>query len=326
MPFHHRPVLLQESLTALAIRSDGTYVDCTVGGGGHAYEIALRLGPAGRLIGFDQDESALAAAGERLAPFGERVQLVRTNFAQIAAVIERLDLGPVSGVLMDIGVSSHQLDEGERGFSFHQDAPLDMRMDQSSPLTAAELVNTYRETDIARVLWEYGEEKWSKRIAQFIARQREKAPLQSTGDLVEVIKAAIPAGARREGGHPARRSFQAIRIAVNDELGVLERGLDGALSVLEPGGRLAVITFHSLEDRIVKQRFASWVNPCICPPQLPVCACGRKPTAEHVSRKPITATAAEVESNPRSRSAKLRVVARIQNESPRGGGLHGSGT
>ncbi len=313
MDFHHVPVLLQETLEALAIDPAGTYVDCTLGGAGHSSEIAGRLGPQGRLIGLDQDENALKAAGERLAPFGDRVTLVKTNFADIAAVVERLGIGPVSGVLMDIGVSSHQLDEGERGFSFHQDAPLDMRMDRSNPVTAATILNDWSEIDISKILWEYGEEKWSKRIAQFIVKARETEPLTTTGQLVDIIKAAIPASARREGGHPARRTFQAIRIAVNDELGVLERGLEGAINVLKPGGRLAVITFHSLEDRIVKQTFANWVNPCTCPPGLPVCACGKKPRAEHVNRKPITATEAELESNPRSRSAKLRAVSKVSD-------------
>jgi 16S rRNA (cytosine1402-N4)-methyltransferase len=311
LDFHHVPVLLDECLEALAIDPAGIYVDCTLGGAGHSSEMVRRLGPSGRLIGLDQDENALKAAEQRLAPYGDRVTLVKTNFEQIADVVERLGFGPVSGVLMDIGVSSHQLDEGERGFSFHQDAPLDMRMDRQNPVTAGTILNDWSEVDIARILWEYGEEKWSKRIAQFIVKAREKQPLKTTGDLVEVIKAAIPAGARREGGHPARRSFQAIRIAVNDELGVLERGLAGAIQALKPGGRLAVITFHSLEDRIVKQTFAEWVNPCTCPPVFPVCACGKKPLAEHVYRKPVTASEAELESNPRSRSAKLRAVAKV---------------
>ncbi|HYF95044.1 MAG TPA: 16S rRNA (cytosine(1402)-N(4))-methyltransferase RsmH [Symbiobacteriaceae bacterium] len=307
MDFHHVPVLLRETLEGLDIHATGTYVDCTLGGGGHSFEIASRLGPAGRLVALDQDENALKAGGERLATFGERVILVKTNFEHIAAVIERLGAGPVSGVLMDIGVSSHQLDEGERGFSFHQDAPLDMRMDRENPTSAATVLNEWPEAEIARILWEYGEEKWSKRIAQFVVKHR---PLKTTSDLVDVIKKAIPAGARREGGHPARRTFQAVRIAVNDELGVLERGLEGAVQVLKPGGRLAVITFHSLEDRIVKQTFNRWVNPCTCPPGLPVCACGKQPVAVHVTRKPVTADETELESNPRSRSAKLRVVAK----------------
>lgn len=307
MDFHHVPVLLEETLDGLAIDPDGTYVDCTLGGGGHSYEIARRLGPKGRLIGLDQDDNALKAGGERLAPFGDRVTLVKTNFEHIADAITRLGAGPVSGVLMDIGVSSHQLDEAERGFSFHQSAPLDMRMDRENPVSAATVCNEWSDAEIARILWEYGEEKWSKRIAQFIVKAR---PLHTTDDLVDAIKAAIPAGARREGGHPARRSFQAIRIAVNDELGVLERGLEGALQVLKPGGRVAVITFHSLEDRIVKQTFNRWVNPCTCPPGLPVCACGKQPVAVHVTRKPVTANATELEENPRSRSAKLRVVAK----------------
>jgi len=307
LDFHHVPVLLQECLDGLAIDPAGTYVDCTLGGGGHSYEIAKRLGPQGRLICFDQDENALKAGGERLAPFGDRVTLVRTNFADIAEVIRRLGCGPIHGVLMDIGVSSHQLDEGERGFSFHQDAPLDMRMDRDNPVSAETVLNEWPEAEIARILWEYGEEKWSKRIAQFIINRR---PLKTTGDLVDAIKAAIPAGARREGGHPARRTFQAVRIAVNDELGVLERGLEGAIHSLAPDGRLAVITFHSLEDRIVKQTFHRWVNPCTCPPGLPVCVCGKPQLAEHVTRKPVTATELELENNPRSRSAKLRVVAK----------------
>jgi 16S rRNA (cytosine1402-N4)-methyltransferase len=311
LDFHHVPVLLAETLAALDLKPDGIYVDCTLGGAGHSSEIARRLGPEGRLIGLDQDENALKAAGERLQPFGEQVRLVKTNFAQIAAVIHELGTGPVDGVLMDIGVSSHQLDEAERGFSFHQDAPLDMRMDRDNPVSAATVVNEWGDTEIMRILWEYGEEKWSKRVAQFIVKAREKAPLQTTGELVDVIKAAIPAAARREGGHPARRTFQAIRIAVNDELGALERGLEGALSVLKPGGRLAVITFHSLEDRIVKQTFATWVNPCTCPPSLPVCACGKKPLAAHVTRKPVTASETELQENPRARSAKLRAVTKI---------------
>lgn len=311
MDFYHVPVLRDETLEALAVSPDGIYVDCTVGGGGHAAAIAERLGDQGRLIGFDQDESALTAAGERLAPYGSRVRLVKTNFAEIAPVLGRLGVGPVDGILMDIGVSSHQLDEADRGFSFHQDAPLDMRMDRDNPVSAATVINEWPEAELARILWEYGEERWSKRIAQFIAGARAEAALRTTEDLVTVIKAAIPAAARREGGHPARRTFQAIRIAVNDELGVLERGLDGALSVLNPQGRLAVITFHSLEDRIAKQTFARWVNPCTCPPGFPVCVCGNKPQAEHIYRKPVTATEAEMAQNPRSRSAKLRAIKRI---------------
>lgn len=311
MEFQHVPVLLAETLAALALRPDGIYVDCTVGGGGHSEAIARQLGPAGRLIGFDQDENALRAAGGRLAPLGDRVRLVKTNFERISEVLGELGTGPVAGVLMDIGVSSHQFDEGERGFSYWHDAPLDMRMDRDQPLTAATVVNEWPEAEVARVLWEYGEERWSKRIVAFIARERVKGPIATTGELVELIKAAIPAAARREGGHPARRTFQALRIAVNDELGVLERALEAALTVLEPGGRLAVISFHSLEDRIVKQTFARWINPCTCPPTLPVCACGRKPQAEAAMRKPVTAGAEELKQNPRARSAKLRAVTRL---------------
>lgn len=314
MVFHHVPVLLRETMDALAVRPGGVYIDCTVGGGGHSAEILRLSSPDGRLIGFDQDDNALAAAGERLAPFGGRVRLVRTNFAEIAAVVDRLGIGPVDGVLMDIGVSSHQFDEGERGFSYHHDAPLDMRMDRTSPLSAAVVVNEWPEEEIARVIREYGEERWASRIAQFIARARSERPVETTGQLVEIIKAAIPAAARREGGHPARRTFQAIRIAVNDELGVLQRGLEGALQVLKPGGRLAVITFHSLEDRIVKQTFACWAKPCTCPPDIPVCVCGKRPLAEPVTRKPVKASAEELKDNPRSRSATLRAVAKLQGD------------
>jgi len=308
--FHHLPVLLTETLHVLALKPDGTYVDCTLGGGGHAAEIAARLGDQGLLIGLDQDDSALQAAGTRLAVYGDKVRTYKTNFEHIATVLTDHGIGPVDGVLMDIGVSSHQLDEGARGFSFHQDAPLDMRMDRSNPVTAATVVNEWSESELNKILWEYGEERWGKRISEFIVAARRTGSIESTFQLVEIIKAAIPAAARREGGHPGRRTFQAIRIAVNDELGVLERGLESALSVLKPGGRLAVITFHSLEDRIVKQTFARWLNPCNCPPQLPMCVCGKKPLVDQVTRKPVTASPQELEQNPRSRSAKLRAVAR----------------
>jgi len=301
-------------MDALAVRPGGTYIDCTVGGGGHAAEILRRSAPDGRLIGLDQDDNALRAAGERLAPFGDRVTLVRTNFERIAEVAERLGIDGADGVLMDIGVSSHQFDEAERGFSYHHDAPLDMRMDRTQPLSARDLVNEWEEAEIARVIREYGEERWASRIAQFIVRARSQRPIETTGELVEIIKAAIPAGARREGGHPARRTFQALRIAVNDELGALERGLEGALRVLRPGGRLAVITFHSLEDRIVKQTFARWARPCTCPPDIPVCVCGQKPLAEPVNRKPVKASAEELKENPRSRSATLRAVVKLQGD------------
>lgn len=311
MEFHHVPVLLHEVLDGLALREDGTYVDCTLGGAGHSIEILRRLGPRGRLIGLDQDEAALAAAAERLAPFGDQVRLVKTNFERIAQVVDKLQVGPVHGVLMDIGVSSHQLDEAERGFSFHQEAPLDMRMDRSNPVSAAAVVNEWPEEELARIIREYGEERWAKRIAQFIVRARAQGPIRTTTQLVDVIKAAIPAAARREGGHPARRTFQAVRIAVNDELGVLERGLEGALQVLAPGGRLVVITFHSLEDRLVKQTFARWANPCTCPPGAPVCTCGKQPLVRHVTRKPVTASPDELEANPRARSAKLRAVEKL---------------
>jgi 16S rRNA (cytosine1402-N4)-methyltransferase len=311
LAFHHVPVLLREVLDGLAVRPGGAYADCTVGGGGHAREIAERLGPGGLLVGLDQDPNALAAASRHLAEFGDRVRLVRSNFERLGQVLRELGLTAADGILMDLGVSSHQLDEAERGFSYQHDAPLDMRMDPDRPLSARTLVNQYTESELARTILQYGEERWASRIAQFIVRERQRRPLETTTDLVDLIKAAIPAPARREGGHPARRTFQALRIAVNDELGVLERGLEAAVDLLTAGGRLAVITFHSLEDRIVKQAFARWAKGCICPPALPVCRCGLTPKVRLLSKKPITAEVDEVARNPRARSAKLRTAERV---------------
>lgn len=309
--FHHLPVLLQEVLDGLRPYTGGRYVDCTVGGGGHSRAILEASGPTGRLLGLDQDPAALRAAADTLAPCGSRATLKKANFRRLLETAREAGFDQADGVLFDIGVSSPQLDEGERGFSFHQDAPLDMRMDPDGPVTARDLVNELEIPDLTRILQDYGEERWARRIAEFIVRNR---PLETTGQLVEVIKAAIPAAARRSGPHPARRTFQALRIAVNDELGALEEGLGQALELVRTGGRVAVITFHSLEDRIVKQTMQDWARGCICPPDLPVCVCGRKPRARLVTRKPVTAGEEEVSRNPRSRSAKLRVAEKLATE------------
>lgn len=313
--FHHIPVLLQETLQALDPKPGGTYLDCTVGGGGHSYEILRRTAPDGRLIGIDQDREALRSAGERLKEFGDRVRLVHGNFGDLAEILrkdevlrEDLIKGSAAGALFDLGVSSYQLDEGERGFSYHQDAPLDMRMDPDRGRPASDLIKDLSEAELAGIIREYGEERWASRIAQFIVRRR---PIRTTGELVEAVKAAIPAAARRTGPHPARRTFQAIRIAVNDELGALERGLRAAVDILNPGGRIAVITFHSLEDRIVKRIFAEMARGCQCPPGTPVCVCGGEPLLALINRKPVVASEEELEQNPRSRSAKLRAAERL---------------
>lgn len=310
--FHHIPVMLDEVLKALAVRPEGAYVDCTVGGGGHSAAIAERLGPGGRLLCLDQDPAALVAAGERLAPFGDRVRLHRTNFDRIAEVAAAEGLTAVDGILMDLGVSSPQLDAPERGFSYREDAPLDMRMDPENPVSAADLVAELPEAELARILWEYGEERYSRRIARNIVRARERGPIQTTGELARLVREAMPGPALREQQHPARRTFQALRIAVNDELGALERGLRAAMPLLAPGGRLAVITFHSLEDRIVKRTLAEWAKGCICPPGAPVCICGHQPEVRLVGKQPWMPSAAEVERNPRARSAKLRVAERLE--------------
>ncbi|MGE5591863.1 MAG: 16S rRNA (cytosine(1402)-N(4))-methyltransferase RsmH [Bacillota bacterium] len=309
--FHHLPVLLDDVLEGLRPYTGGRYVDCTVGGGGHSRAILAASSPSGRLLGLDQDPAALQAAGETLNAFGRRVTLRKANFRRLLDTAREAGFDQADGVLFDIGVSSPQLDEGERGFSFHQDAPLDMRMDPDGPVTARDLVNELEVPDLTRILQDYGEERWARRIAEFIVRNR---PLETTGQLVEVIKAAIPAAARRSGPHPARRTFQALRIAVNDELGALEEGLGQALELVRPGGRVAVITFHSLEDRIVKQAMQDWARGCICPPDLPICVCGRKPRARLVTRKPVSAGEEEVSRNPRSRSAKLRVAEKLAAE------------
>ena len=305
--YGHKPVLLQECLDALAIRPDGIYVDGTLGRAGHSSEIVRRL-TTGRLIALDRDETALTAARQRLAEHMERVTLVHSNFSRLGAVLDELGVDAADGMLFDLGVSSPQLDDASRGFSYKQDAPLDMRMDESAPLTARTLVNTASYEELRRILYEYGEERFAPQIAKAICAARERKPIETTLELAELIRGAMPAKALREKQHPAKRSFQAIRIAVNDELGELEPMLDAAEAHLKPGGRLAVITFHSLEDRIVKQKFKDLATGCICPPEFPVCVCGRKPKMRLVTRKPIVSGDEELAENPRARSAKLRVA------------------
>ena len=307
MEFHHVSVLLHECIEALHIKPDGIYVDGTMGGGGHSLEIAKRL-QNGRLICIDQDPNAHAAAGKRLAEYQDRITFVRDNFGNIGSILDTLGIEKIDGMLLDIGVSSHQLDEAARGFSYQQDAPLDMRMDPDKPFSAYDVVNGYDEDALDRVIFTYGEERWARRIAQFIVKEREQKPIETTGELVEIIKKAVPKGARKDGPHPAKRTFQAIRIEVNGELEVLQRAIDDAAARLSVGGRLCIITFHSLEDRIVKEAFRKQENPCICPPQFPVCVCGRRPLGRVITKKPILPGKEELEENPRSRSAKLRVL------------------
>ena len=308
--FHHVSVLLNESIDALQIKPDGIYLDGTLGGAGHSEQIARRL-TSGLLIGIDRDPTALRAAGERLASYGERVRLVHGNFCELAEILDGLSIPAVDGMLFDLGVSSPQLDEASRGFSYMADAPLDMRMDPEDRLTAYEVVNQWPREELRRILQDYGEERYAGLIAAAIERRRAQQPIETTLQLVDVIRGAMPAAALREKQHPAKRSFQAIRIAVNDELGSLERMLSVAVDRLKPGGRLAVITFHSLEDRIVKSALAEAARGCICPPKLPVCVCGRKPKVRLTPRKPITAGPEELAENPRARSAKLRVAERL---------------
>ena len=308
--FHHVSVLLQECLDGLNIRPDGIYVDGTLGGAGHSFQIASRL-TTGRLIGIDRDTVALEAAGKRLAPYQDRVTLVHSNFCEIKEVLHQLNISGVDGILLDLGVSSPQLDDGERGFSYMTDAPLDMRMNREDALSAYTVVNTWPREELKRILYDYGEERYAPQIASAICRRREERPIETTLELVDVIRSAMPPAALREKQHPAKRSFQAIRIAVNDELGSVEQVMRDALPCLNKGGRLAVITFHSLEDRIVKNAMAAAAKGCTCPPEFPVCVCGKKPMVKLVNRKPIVSGSEELEDNPRARSAKLRVCEKL---------------
>lgn len=310
MEFKHISVLLRETVDSLNIKPDGIYCDGTLGGGGHAYEVCKQLGENGRYIGIDQDAAAIAAASARLAPFGERVTVIRNNYVNMVSELKKLGIEAVDGILLDLGVSSYQLDTGERGFSYMADAPLDMRMDQRQTKTARDIVNNYSEAELFRIIRDYGEDKFAQNIAKHIVRARAKAPIETTYELVDIIKAAIPAKIRMQGGHPAKKTFQAIRIELNQELEVLTQSIDGMIEMLKPGGRLSIITFHSLEDRIVKTTFRKNENPCICPPNFPVCVCGRVSKGHVVTRKPILPGEEELEYNSRSKSAKLRVFER----------------
>lgn len=310
MTFKHKSVLLEETVDSLNIKPDGIYVDGTLGGGGHAYEVCSRLGDHGRLIGIDQDEAAIKAATERLKEFGDKVTVVRSNYRQIESVLSDLGIRKVDGIYLDLGVSSYQLDTPERGFTYREDVPLDMRMDQRKTETAADIVNGYSETELYRIIRDYGEDKFARNIAKHIVQARQDHEITTTGQLTEIIKAAIPMKMRAVGGHPAKKTFQAIRIELNHELDVLENSIDTMIDLLNPGGRLSIITFHSLEDRIVKTRFRDNENPCICPPNFPVCVCGRKSKGRVVTRKPVVPTEEEIEENKRSKSSKLRVFER----------------
>lgn len=308
--FRHDPVLLQETIDSLKVDPDGIYVDGTLGGGGHASLLCSRLGEKGRLIGIDQDEAAIKAASRRLAPFGSRVTVVRSNYVELPRILKELEIEKVDGIYLDLGVSSYQLDTPERGFTYREDAPLDMRMDQRKSRTAADIVNTYSQQELYRVIRDYGEDKFARNIAKHIVARREEKPIRTTKELADIIKAAIPAKMRAVGGHPAKQTFQALRIELNGELDVLTASIDQMIGALKPGGRLAVITFHSLEDRIIKNRFRENERPCTCPPDFPVCVCGKKSRGRVVTRKPIVPTKEEEEENRRSKSAKLRVFER----------------
>ena len=311
MEFKHKSVLLFETIDNLNIKPDGIYVDGTLGGGGHSFQILKRLGDGGRLIGIDQDEDALKAAGERLAIYEDKVTTVRSNYCHMKQVLHDLGINKVSGIVLDLGVSSYQLDEPERGFTYREDVPLDMRMDRRNPKTAKNIVNEYSEMELFRIIRDYGEDKFAKNIAKHIVAAREKKEIETTGELIEIIKAAIPAKVRATGGHPAKKTFQAIRIELNAELEVLQNSLDEMIDLLEDGGRICIITFHSLEDRIVKTIYKTNENPCICPSHFPVCVCGRKPKGKVITRKPIVPSDEELEENSRSKSSKLRVFERI---------------
>ena len=314
--YRHTPVLLAECLEYLNLQTQHTFVDATLGGAGHSYEAAKRIGREGTLIGIDQDEAAIEAAGIKLGtlPDDERpdIELMNCNFGDLDEALLSVEVPGIDAILFDLGVSSAQIDTQARGFSFKENGPLDMRMDPGKQtLTAAEIINTYNAADLTRIIRTYSDERWASRIADFIVRERQKAPIETSGQLVEIIKEAIPASARRSGGHPAKRTFQALRIEVNGELDVLRTGLDAAIRWLNPGGRIVVISYQSLEDRIVKETFASFVNRCTCPPDLPVCVCGKEPILEVITKKPVTPTEEEIERNPRARSAKLRAAQKL---------------
>ena len=310
MDFKHISVLLDETIDGLDIKPDGIYVDGTLGGGGHSYEILKRLSPKGRLIGIDQDGEALKAAGERLKEFENQITLVRSNYCEIDKVLKELNVEKVDGILLDIGVSSYQLDNLERGFSYKSDAPLDMRMDTRQELTAADVVNTYSENELFKIIKDYGEDKFAKNIAKHIVLARKEKPLETTKELSEVIKRAIPMKVQAKGGHPAKKTFQAIRIEVNQALTVLKESIDKMIDLLKPNGRICIITFHSLEDRIVKTKFRENENPCTCPPNFPVCVCGKKSKGKVITRKPIIPSEDEIEENKRAKSSKLRIFER----------------
>ena len=312
MEFNHYSVLLNETIENLNIKPDGIYVDGTLGGGGHAYQVASRLSEKGRLIGIDQDADAIAAAGERLKEFGDKITIIRSNYANMKEELHRIGVEKVDGIVLDLGVSSFQLDTPERGFTYRdENAPLDMRMDDRQSLTAKDIVNGYSEMDLYRIIRDYGEDKFAKNIAKHIVQEREKKPIETTGELTEVIRASIPMKVQVTGGHPAKRTFQAIRIELNKELEVLQNNLDDMIDLLNPGGRICIITFHSLEDRIVKTNFKRNENPCTCPSDFPVCVCGKKSKGKVVTRKPILPSEEELEVNSRSKSAKLRVFERV---------------
>lgn len=310
MEFKHVSVLLNECIEGLAVKPDGIYVDGTLGGAGHAFHVCEKLSEKGQFIGIDQDEAAIRTSTERLQPFGDRVHLVRSNYVNIKQVVKELQIDKVDGILLDLGVSSYQLDTKERGFSYMADAPLDMRMDQSRDFTAKDLVNSYPEEKLYEIIKHYGEERYAKSIARNICRKRQEQEIETTGELVDIIKSSMPAKAKNGKGHPAKRTFQAIRIELNHELDVLQDALEDMVDLLNPGGRLCIITFHSLEDRIVKNFFRKMENPCTCPPDFPVCVCGKKPKGKVITRKPILPGEEELEINSRSKSAKLRIFER----------------
>ncbi len=310
LEFVHKSVLLNETVDSLNIKPNGIYIDGTLGGGGHAYEVCKRLGEHGRFIGIDQDAEAIEAAGLRLAEFGDKVTIVRSNYVDIDIILKSLNISKVNGIMLDLGVSSHQLDTVERGFSYKENAPLDMRMDVRNPMTAKDIVNNYSEMELYRVIRDYGEDKFAKNIAKHIVNARKEKEIETTYELNDIIKAAIPMKMRVNGGHPAKKTFQAIRIELNKELEVLNNSIDKMIDLLDDGGRLSIITFHSLEDRIVKTRFRNNENPCICPPDFPVCVCGKKSKGKVITRKPIVPSEQEIIENKRAKSSKLRVFER----------------